>query len=165
MTSREKINLLRQAVHDGERLDVLLNKAEHFYEQARRATSLWGCERVSGGPRRDKVQDSVCKLQTEFERFKGLAEAYQQETCRALAAINALELPAHRTVLTLRYFGGLDWEQIAKRMEKSREALTYPAKSESIDKSAQMRYDNGDVGKPTRIEIRLLKKKKLQRFC
>ena len=123
MISREKINLLRQAVHDGERLDVLLNKAEHFYEQARRATSLWGCERVSGGPMRDKVQDSVCRLQTEFERFQGLAEAYQQETCRALTAINALELPAHRTVLTLRYFGGLDWEQIAVRMNKSRDAV------------------------------------------
>ena len=123
MNSREKINLLRQAVHDGERLDVLLNKAEHFSANERRANFPSGPQRVYGGPRRDKVQDSVCKLQTEFERFKGLAEAYQQETCRALAAINALELPAHRTVLTLRYFGGLDWEQIAERMGKSRDAV------------------------------------------
>lgn len=102
---------------------MLLDRAERFYQAACRATSIWGCERVSGGLTASRVESNICKLEAEFERFQRLAEACQQRSERALTAIERLDSAEYRVVLTLRYFGRQSWQQIADGMHKSREAV------------------------------------------
>lgn len=107
---------LRDVRHRYQYAQTLCERAQRYREMAMRATGRTDALRLSGTPRRSKVEDNVLAMVDVHRELKGQIEALMQESKRAERLIAALPDARHRTVLQMRYLCGMGWEEIADRM-------------------------------------------------
>ncbi len=110
------IQYLRQALRADRRIDALIERAEHYREQAVRATGRATATRVSGTGMRSNVEAGVCKLVDLSRDLERLAEELAEVVRQIEREIDRVQDDRHRDLLRWRYLNGWRWERIAEAM-------------------------------------------------
>lgn len=97
-------------------MQTLSLRAERYREMAMRATGRTDAVRLSGTSRRSKVEDNVLAMVDIRRDLEKQIQEFFAEIRRAEALISRLSNPNQRTVLQLRYFSDMTWEEIADKM-------------------------------------------------
>lgn len=98
---------------------VLCERAQRYRDMAMRATGRVDAVRLSGTPRRSKVEDNVLAMVDVHRELKERVNELMQETRRAEKLICTLSDERYHAVLQLRYLCGLSWEEVAQRLNFS----------------------------------------------
>ena len=107
---------LRQVRDAYRRTQALCAQAEKYRELAMRATGRTDALRVSGTPQRSKVETYVLELMDTHEALQREIHRLLNISREAEKLISRLEDSRLRCVLQMRYLCGLDWEEVAQRL-------------------------------------------------
>jgi hypothetical protein len=120
MTPKEYLGQLYWLKHERK---ALLAEIDELTIMAGRGTSTYGAQALGGTDRRSKVETAVIrKMECEDKCRETLArmDALEREI---IAAIEAVEPPAMRTVLWYRYVRGMSWQTISTAMHYDRATI------------------------------------------
>lgn len=110
-------------LEDTQRLTERIRHTQDMLERTEALLDIRGIsttrQRVSGTRGRDRLADSLDKLQTYRDELAGLLADYMELQRFADRVIARLDDPRHQEVLARRYFEGMKWLQIAKAMTYS----------------------------------------------
>lgn len=110
----------RQLQKIDRRINAKLEQAGRCREMATKATGRMTATRVSGTTARSAMENAIVRL-IDLERDID-SEVDQLVDLRreALALINTLEDPRHRSVMEMRYINGWSWDRISNELNYER---------------------------------------------
>ncbi len=107
---------LSQAFYLDRQINAKLEQVYQLRELAKRATSTFTAERVSGTPQRSPMENAMVKLM-DMEKEIDMDIDRLVDLKREMAGLLVqLESPAHRLSIELPYFSNKSWEDVAKSM-------------------------------------------------
>jgi DNA-directed RNA polymerase specialized sigma24 family protein len=103
-----------------QRCDALRTELERFHDAAVRATGLLSPARPSGKPNPGGREDAILSVVDAQERLRMVIAHTGEALAARLALIEQLPDERQKTLVTLRYIEGLNWEKIGYAMHYER---------------------------------------------
>lgn len=103
-----------------DRRDALQYELERLREATVRATGRLTATRLSGTPNHGGNEDAMLRVLDAEARMLQVIEHIGETLTARLALIERLTDERHKTLLTLRYIAGMNWEQIGYRLHYER---------------------------------------------
>ena len=114
-------------LEDTRRLAERIRRTREMIEAADSMLGVRGCdpafERVSGGSRRDRLAESLDRLQGYRDELAGLLDDYIALQRFACSVVDRLPDPRHGQVISMRYLEGREWREIARKTAYSQTQL------------------------------------------
>lgn len=101
-------------------------------QNATRATSRMTAERMSGTGKKDGMANAAIKAVEVEKRLEHLIDVIKEELDFRLQLIEELEDEWEKTILTLRYISGLDWDDILPQIPYERSTM-YEIHGEALE--------------------------------
>lgn len=103
------------------RRESLQRSIDEAYDRATSCTQKLRAVHVDGGNAAyDRMAEDVVKVADSTEQLKEVVKQIDRDLAEILKAIDAVPDEMQKTVLTLRYIEGLNWEQIQEQLNLER---------------------------------------------
>lgn len=102
------------------RRDALLDELDRLREATQRATGRISAVRLSGTPNHGGTEDAMLRVVDAEARLSQVIGHIGESLTVRLALIERLTDERQKTLLTLRYINGWDWERIGHEMHYER---------------------------------------------
>ena len=116
--------LFRSVLHAERELRDVLAMREHYLALATGGAGVTSVRRMRGN-HHSRVESSALALADLLDDLDERERTYAQLSRKADLLIARLDKPHHRQVLRLRYLCGMNWEEIATRMDYSNVRSAY----------------------------------------
>ncbi len=103
-----------------QRRDALLRELERLRDMATRATAHLSPVKTAGKPAHDARENAMLRAVDGEEKLQEITRHISEALAARLLLIEQVEDERQKTLLTLRYINGMNWEQLGYAMHYER---------------------------------------------
>jgi len=107
---------LSQAYYLDQQINAKIEQVYQLRELAKRATSTFTAERISGTPQRSPMENALTKLMDMEKEIDGDIDRLVDYKRNVIEVIGLIQAPEQRLLLELRYLAFKPWEAIAEKL-------------------------------------------------